>query len=273
MKKILVPCDFSSPSIEAFKFAVTIAEQSGGEIIVLHVVELPSVYGGRTILEFEKAYMDDQKAKADKRYQSMKEKYGMNVRKITGFVEFGGTVSCIRDAVSKRKADLVVMGTHGSSGIKEFVVGSNTEKIVRSSTVPVIAVKKSPGVIKEILFPLMPDLKQEDLVTKVKQLQTFFGARLNLLYVNTPENFKRDKDIQTMLSAFVKRYLLKDYAVHICNAFLEEEGITQFVMDHKTDLIAMRTHGRRGIAHFAMGSIAEDLVNHLKAPIWTYKVK
>ena len=80
----------------------------------------------------------------------------------------------IKKYIEDKKVDLVVMGTQGASGLKDFMVGSNAEKIVRSSTVPVISIKKIPKAIKQIVFPTRPDLEQEELAMHVKDLQSFF---------------------------------------------------------------------------------------------------
>lgn len=276
MKRILVPCDFSDPAVQAFKFAVDIAKESSGEVILLNVVELPVMHESVLMptLSFEEAFIKDMKAHAEKNFAKMKDKWAKEGPKVTSFVEFGGATPTIRDFVKDNKIDLMVMGTHGASGLKEFFVGSNTEKIVRTSEVPVIAIKSSVKIssIKNIVFPNTFGLEQEELTLKVKTLQNFFKATLHVLYVNTPSSFRRDIEVKKEMKAFAKRFMLKDYTLTIFNDYSEEEGLRNFVADTKADMVAMSTHGRRGINHLMSGSIAEDVVNHLTCPIWTYKI-
>jgi nucleotide-binding universal stress UspA family protein len=276
MKRILVPCDFSDPAVQAFKFAVDIAKESRGEVILLNVVELPVMHESVLMptLSFEEAFIKDMKAHAEKNFAKMKDKWAKEGPKVTSFVEFGGATPTIRDFVKDNKIDLMVMGTHGASGLKEFFVGSNTEKIVRTSEVPVIAIKGSVKIssIKNIVFPNTFGLEQEELTQKVKALQNFFKANLHVLYVNTPSTFRRDIEVKKEMKAFAKRFMLKDYTLTIFNDYSEEEGLRNFVADTKADMVAMSTHGRRGINHLMSGSIAEDVVNHLTCPIWTYKI-
>ena len=275
MKRILVPCDFSDPAVQAFKFAAEIARKSGGEVIVLNVIELPVMSDSVLMpsLSFEEAFIKDMKIHAEKNFAKMKAKWASDI-KLTALIEYGGTTSSIRDFVKDNKIDLVVMGTHGASGMKEFFIGSNTEKIVRTSPVPVISVKGNTKLssIKNIVFPNTLDLDQEDLTLKVKALQSFFGASLHVLYVNTPSRFRRDIEIKKEMKAFAKRFMLKDYTLTIFNDFTEEDGLQNFVAETKADIVAMATHGRRGLNHLMSGSIAEDAVNHLQCPIWTYKI-
>ncbi len=275
MKKILVPCDFSDPSVQAFKFAVDIAKESKGEIYLLNVVELPVLHDSVLMptLSFEEAFITDLKSSAEKNFKKMRDKWAPTGPKIHAFVEYGATSPTIRQFIEDQKIDLVVMGTHGASGVKEFLIGSNTEKIVRLSPVPVIAIKKPVKQIKEIVFPNVLSREQEDLTMKVKALQNFFKARLHLLYVNTPALFKRDSETREAMKAFAKRYMLKDFTINVYNDISEEEGVNNFSKEIKADMVAMGTHGRRGISHLMMGSVAEDIVNHLECPIWTYKAK
>ena len=276
MKRILVPCDFSDPAVQAFKFAVDIAKESNGEVMLLNVVELPVMHESVLMpaLSFEEAFIKDMKAHAEKNFKKMKDMWAKEGTKVSSFVEFGGATPTIREFISTKKIDLIIMGTHGVSGLKEFFVGSNTEKIVRTSNVPVISIKGSVkySSIKNIVFPNTLDIDQEELTLKVKALQHFFKASLHVLYVNTPSTFRRDSDVKMEMKAFAKRFLLKNYTLTIFNDYSEEEGLRNFIAETKSDMVAMATHGRRGINHLMSGSIAEDVVNHLTCPIWTYKI-
>jgi hypothetical protein len=167
------------------------------------------------------------------------------------------------------------MGSHGASGLREVFVGSNAEKIVRKSPIPVLVVKDFfKGSITDIVFPNTLDLDdQEDLVMKVKALQSFFKAKLHIVWINTPINFTSDYITIDRLIAFAKRFMLKDYSVHVFNHPDEEEGILRFSKMIKADMIAMGTHGRKGLAHILNGSLAEDIVNHTDKLIWSYKLQ
>lgn len=277
MKKILVPCDFSDPAVQAFKFAVDIANQSNGEIILLHVIELPVMHDTVLMptLNFEQAFLADMKANAEKNFTKMKSKWAKDGPKVTSFVEYGPITSTVDQFLKDKKVDLVVMGTKGASGFKEFLVGSNTEKIVRWSDVPVISVKKTikGSAVKNIVFPNALLVEEETLTMKVKDLQAFFKATLHVVYFNTPANFRRDTETRAKLQAFAKRYMLKNYTINVYNDLSEEAGLANFSHEVGADMIAMATHGRRGLNHLMSGSIAEDVVNHLDCSIWTYKTK
>jgi nucleotide-binding universal stress UspA family protein len=83
----------------------------------------------------------------------------------------------------------------------------------------------------------------------------------------------RDLETRQALQKFAKRYMFKDFTIHIFNDMDQEAGLTNFVKEIEADMVAMGTHGRKGLAHLMSGSIAEDVVNHIECPIWTFKTK
>jgi nucleotide-binding universal stress UspA family protein len=277
MKKILVPCDFSKPAINAFRFALDIAAQSKGTIHLLNVVELPIMHDTviMPVLNFEEQLLKDLKENAETRFKKITDKYNTGKVKVSVTTVFGSVSRMIQDYIKKESIDIVVMGSHGATGAREFFIGSNAEKMVRNSPVPVLVIKDYyKGPIKNIVFPNTLDTEnQEDLVMKVKALQNFFKAHLHIVWINTPLNFTSDSLTNERLEAFAKRFMLKDYTISVFNNTDEEKGILEFADSIKGDLIAMGTRGRKGIAHLINGSLAEDVVNHNKGLVWTYALQ
>jgi nucleotide-binding universal stress UspA family protein len=277
MKKILVPCDFSKPAINAFRFALDVAAQSKGTVYLLNVIELPVLHDTvvMPVLNFEEELLKELKEKAEKSFSKIQAKYSTEGVKVVGEVLFGTVSREIVEFVKREDIDLVLMGSHGSSGVREFIVGSNAEKIVRNSPVPVLVAKEySKGSVRNIVFPNTLETEhQEELTMKVKALQNFFKAHLHVVWINTPLNFSSDTQTLKRLEAFAKRYMLKDYSIHVFNHRDEEQGILEFTKMIKGDIIAMATHGRKGISHLLNGSLAEDVVNHTKGLVWTYSLK
>jgi nucleotide-binding universal stress UspA family protein len=278
MKKILVPCDFSKQAINAFRFALDVARQSGGEIYLLHVIEIPVLHDSvlMPVLSFEEALLKELKLKAEKEYGKLMKKYTVPEDRVTFALQFGTPARVAIQYIQEVGIDLVIMGTRGATGLKEFTVGSNAEKVVRNASVPVIAIKNYPklATIRNIVLPnTLHTERQEDLLLKVKALQHFFNAHLHIVWVNTPTNFTRDATTYKRLSTFAKRFLFKNYTAHVFNDVYEEDGIINFAHSINADLIAMGTHGFKGLAHVLTGSIAEDVVNHVDIPIWTYTLQ
>ncbi len=277
MKKILVPCDFSEAAIHAFRFALDVAAISNGTIHLLNVIELPAMPNTAftPVRSFGMPIMKEMGAKAQGNFEKMTTKYASGNVKVVRNVEFGVPSKIILNYVIKNSMDVIVIGSHGAGGLRDYFVGSNAEKIVRNSSVPVIVVKDIlNGPVKNIVFPNSLDThNQEDLVLKVKALQAFFKAHLHLVWINTPANFTPDTITLTRLATFAKRFSLKDFTISVFNHLTEEEGIIQYTNSINGDLIAMGTHGRKGLSHMMSGSTAEDVTSQGKSLIWTYLIK
>jgi nucleotide-binding universal stress UspA family protein len=274
MKKILVPCDFSVQARQAFHTALAIAEADPGEVHLLHVIEIPVLQDPLLlpVPAFEEGLFGELESKAREQFSRMAATAPAGVNVETK-VLYGVTASMIRHYIREFDITMVVMGTRGSTGIRELFVGSNTEKVVRQSPVPVMVVRNEVehDQIKDIVFPNSLDLeKQEDLVQHVKVIQAFYGAKLHIVWINTPSNFVSDKQTKQRMKAFVNRFMIDNYTLNIYNDIYEEMGIVNFAHEIKAGMLAMGTHGRRGLAHFFAGSVTEDVVNHIDLPIWTY---
>jgi nucleotide-binding universal stress UspA family protein len=277
MKKILVPCDFSAQSRNAFQTALSIAAAVSGEVHLLHVIEIPVLQDPllMPIPAFEEGLFGELQDKAKDEYAKMVQEVPADQVVVTKVV-YGVTSSMILDYARENHIDLIIMGTKGSSGIREMFVGSNTEKIVRQSPVPVLALKKDfkKDQIKKIVFPNSLDTeKQDNLVLQVKALQNFFDAKLHIVWINTPSNFAPDYKSQERLKTFVTRYMFSNCTTNIYNDLFEESGIVNFAHEVNADILVMGTHGRKGLSHIFAGSVTEDVVNHIDIPIWTLIAK
>ncbi len=275
MKKILVPCDFSEPSQEAFKFAVDLAKQNDSSVTVLKVIDIPILAYGASIdmpiYTFSPTLIKELAEDAKTSFEKMNKKWGKSSNNIKFSAISGPTFPMIQDFLTEGKFDLVVMGTHGATGLAEFFVGSNTEKVVRFSKVPVIAIRNAISIssIKNIVFATYLQYDQDDFVKELKALQKFLGAKLHILYLNTPSSFISDHE----LKKYADHYQFENYALAIRHNRNEPDGILSFADEIKADMLAMATHGRKGLSHFIRGSITEDVVNHAQLPIWTYRIK
>lgn len=271
MKKILVPCDFSATAMQAFRFAANIARRSKGEIVLLHIVELPVLrHGPVPINALEKSFLKKIKERVASDIEKMINNWGKGI-KVSFVLDHGEVNHMITRHIKKHKIDLIVMGTHGASGIREFFIGSNAEKIVRFSTVPVITVKKHfKNVIKNIVFATDLSALPKKTSERLKNLQKFFNADLHIVYINTPFDFKTDESLRPQITAFIKENgLSKNTSFTIFNDRDEVSGIRNFATRAKADLIALPTAAKKGLSHFLFGSVAEDVTNHIKCPMWT----
>lgn len=281
MKTILVPTDFSEQANNALDLAVQIARKSDANILVVNVIEGLRDFSFNTMGELEndmgeevfiiKKLIDQVKIRLsqiakDERYSDVK---------IETAVEMGNAFESISKVIADRHADLLVMGTKGTSGLEEVLIGSNTEKVVRYAKCPVITVKEKVSLdsIKNIVFASNLQDEQTALVKKLKVIQEITDATLHLVKVNTPNHFSTQRQMMKEFARFIKKHEISNASTSIYNEATEEDGILYFAEDLGACMIAMGTHGRTGILHLLSGSIAEDLVNHAQVPVWTLSQK
>lgn len=145
-KTILVPHDFSSCANHAAALARDVAKIHGARLILLHVAELPPMLGpGATVVPDEGGAPINVRDYAIRSSESHLEDLANRLRAdgvdVSGIAVTGNAASEIADAATREKADLIVMGTHGRTGLAHVVLGSVTEKVVRHSSVPVLTVR------------------------------------------------------------------------------------------------------------------------------------
>lgn len=277
MKNILVPVDFSQSSENALRVAAKLAKKNNAKILSLHVVELAeSLFGtGQFNVDNEEIVFFMKLAK--KKFQEFLDKDFLKGVDIDHDIEVGSTTFAINDIVEKNNIDLIVMGSQGVSGLEEVMIGSNTEKVVRHSEIPVLVVKKDikDFDFKKVLFATNFDLKNVKAYNKAKEFADSFGAQMKLVYINMPGNqFYSSSEIKDHMRKFLNEVEipLNNENVKIYNDYSIQEGVLNASRFEKFDLIAMPTHGRKGLSHFFNGSIGEDVVNHSDIPVITFKI-
>jgi nucleotide-binding universal stress UspA family protein len=274
MKKILIPTDFSQNAEYALKVAAQIAKKNNGEIILLHMLELPhqgsdALGSGTDIPEI----MFFKNAAIRKLEELMDEDY-LDGLKVSEIVQFELAFNGILKISQINNVDLIVMGSHGASGYKEMFIGSNAEKVVRNSEVPTLIIKKDEGEFDVNNFVFASDFNEEAKkpFEKAVEFANKFDATLHLVMINTPNNFKSTRVAEETMKNFLSGFDVSKVVTHIYNETNVEKGILNFADSINADLIGMSTHGRKGLSHFFNGSISEDLVNHAKLPVVTFKI-
>ena len=278
MKKILVPVDFSPKSEEALKVAAKIARKIGGEIYVLHIVDIPNseidVIEGNQVPKGPMAMMLFEAT--HHKFDDFLDKDYLDGIPVFEQVMTDSPVEGIADFAKKQHIDFIIMGSHGTSGLEEFFVGSNTEKVVRTSKIPVLVIKKPASAFKIDKVVIAGKFKGQNIkeFKKIMKFLSMFKPEIYLLRVNTISNFKSSKELDDIFEAFLKK--VPEYSnlkPVIYNDYTVQEGIFNFAEKVDADLIALATRGRQGIMHFLSDSIAENVVNAAKRNILTIKVE
>ena len=276
MKKILVPVDFSDQAQYACKVAATIAKKTNCEIILLHMLDIPSTSidpagggnlqgGAQSIYYLKGIHKEFEKFKALPFFDGLK---------IIESVRFHKAFEGVIEESKKKDVDLIVMGSQGATGLKGMLVGSNTEKVVRHSDIPVLVIKQDIEnfQINDMIFASDFGAESKANFQKVLNFTTIFKVKLHLLFINTLHNFEPTKKSKERLEAYVSDFTIEDYTLNIYNDTTIEEGILNFGKEINADLIGIYTHGRSGLSQLFNESISKELANHALRPVITFKV-
>lgn len=276
MKKILVPYDFSKVSEHALNFACQIADKANSDIILLNVIEHPTAdsfktLGMQNVDPMEQLYIKKMYETVQAKLNDVAVAANYSNDHIYTKIQLGNPFNTIIDQITEENVSLLVVGTEGAEGLNEYFVGSNAEKVVRKAACPVITIQDKCEIepIEKVVFASDFQHADEKFIGQVMDLQRNFNAQLNIVKINTPASFTSTRHDTKQMEDFVKKYKIENYTIEIYNYKNEEDGIILYAEDIKADMIALGTHQRKGVGHFLAGSIAEDVVNHSKFPVWT----
>lgn len=282
-RSILVPLDGSELAERALTVAASLAARLHSALCIVHVFrdrvidELPT-YGlaGETAHATAQAYV---LAAADR----IRAAHGGVV---TGHVLEGSAAGAIAAAVTSEGIDLIVMSSHGRTGASRFWLGSVTDAVIRSATVPVLMVRggKSGGASTElfehVLVPLDGSSLAETVIPHAIALARLNDANIHLLQVeeraedlrtsvwglaaHAPDDLPArlehaDRYLHTLIATFQPDWPPATVSAEARGGHRIGEAIAQVAIERGSDLIAMTTHGR-GASRVLIGSVADKVI-------------
>jgi nucleotide-binding universal stress UspA family protein len=275
MKKILVFTDFSEYSSFAAKAAVEIAKKIGAEILFLHCTDVPTHWLKMT--DANEALYQDVTEKVKKIHVhlnaliAISDKEGVVARHSIGYNRDTGHLA---DYLEENKIDFIVMGSRGADGFKEFFSGSNSQIVIRQSEVPVLVIKE-PFDASRMRFVFVSAFEPDVLLPfkNLVKLAELIDAKIDLLYVHFNNNRVHTWEIEKVMPIYKSIAANRLGSSNIVDALTLEEGIDTYCQNLDDAVVCMATHGRKGLARFLMGSLAEQVVNHVDIPVLTLHVQ
>jgi nucleotide-binding universal stress UspA family protein len=282
MKNILVPIDFSLCSTNAVNQAISIAQKTKAEIFFFHSINssvdwvnlkssVPTKKNNSYTTQLEQfPEIKKQINIAHKKLEELKQI--AKKKNISASVEIGFNKvhSDIISYATKKKIDLIVMGTTGAGGIKGVLIGSNTAKIIRLSDIPIltVGVNNKTETITNITY--VSDFEEESLnknIIEVKNFALNTKVKLNLLYINTPTFFESTRYSTKKIDTIILKYKLDKNCYTIYNDFTVEEGVCNHLHNNLDSIIAISTHKRKGFSRILYDNITELLLGKIQTPL------
>jgi nucleotide-binding universal stress UspA family protein len=178
----------------------------------------------------------------------------------------------IVSTAKKTKASMIIMGTHGVSGFREFFIGSNTFRVVHDAGCPVLSISramKKPG-FSNILVPFRDKPHSREKVDYAISIGQKYGASVHVLAVDTEDSKSKKKKLQLeadQIVRFVEEAGLKGTA-KVTGGLYHAEEIIRFAKKKKCDLIiSMADMDRMDVTEFIKGPYAQQIVNHSPIPV------
>ena len=283
--RILVPTDFSPPSDAALSYARLLAKTMDASLLLLHVTGTHSTLTRATV---------DPRDRVPAALRELRNRLTPDDRAphvVVSAVEAPDPAGQIVRTARSMEACLVVMGTHGRGGIARVLIGSVAETVVRTAPCPVFTangtLRASPKGFRRILVPTDFSTPSDAALDCARRLAAGLGASVHLLHVLpdvssgeiASELFVTEPPEARSMRLMDARDRLKHRITADDRATLRATSevilgspaqiIVDYAADNQFDLIVMGTHGRTGMAHLLVGSVAERVVRTAGCPVFT----
>lgn len=304
IKRILVPVDGSEGGQAALDHAIGLLDGHAAELLVTLAIEpIPLRLGAQVTLPGENVRMlaDEQRLIAEDRLAQLEgelRERGLAVRTLIGT---GAANDVILGAARKHTADMIVMATHARTGIAHALLGSIAEKVIRGAACPVLTVRRKPRrrsrreetamKIARILVPV--DFSRHSLKALAWAIDFAepFGAAIDLVHVVEPIAYATPADLyagmatqlgnllaeqrrsaRQQLDELAAKYAKRGVSlrIHLRDGIAYRE-IVDAAKQLNADLVVQATHGRTGLSHVLLGSVAERVVRTSECPVLTIR--
>lgn len=294
IREILATTDFSKESLAGVRYAVALAEKVGAAVALLHVVEFPPPTPMPGMRAVTLALQDSEIGKqARVRLKTLAKRESEGDLNLTPILRSGNSFYGITTTARERAADLIVIATHGYTGVNRVLLGSTAERVVRHAPCPVLTVparatkrrtgKMPPLDLKRILVPIDFSKTSETALPWAASLARESNAELILLHV--VQRFLSDYVFGRELMNETIAPLMKDSEARMkwmagdlsksaglrVSAMVRDgrpfEEICNAAQSLGADLIALTTHGYTGLRRVWLGSTAERVVRHARCPV------
>jgi nucleotide-binding universal stress UspA family protein len=277
--RILVPTDGSDAAARALDLAGAVADAHDAKLHVLYVADTNQP----SLSRIEGQVVDALETEGERIVREAGERVRGSGAGVTTDVVQGGVSRTILDYVDDRGIDLVVMGTRGEHDVERLLLGSVTERVVRTSPVPVLAVPPDsdrsypPG---RVLVGTDGSDGSDAALDEGIGIASHAGAALDVVTVieesllgidvrSASAAEERERRDEKLMASARERAAGADLSA--VETAIEEGGVvetlTDYSEDNDVDLIVVGTHGRTGIDRRLLGSVTEDLLRTASVPV------
>ena len=278
IKKILIPVDFSETSQRAIAHGAFMANLYRADLVLVHVIEKHfqqfSVVSRELLFQLPTDLVERIRTQLDEVAENIRNEFGVVITAIT---TEGTICEEIIAAAEAEKVDLIVMGTHGTSGLSEMFLGSNANKVVTLSACPVLTVQSSAERIgfSNLLLPIDNSPHSRQKVNTAIYLAKSYGSSITLLGLVEEGNQSEASKFKIKLdqtAEFIKKEGVPVVTEMRLNGNLGKNTLAA-ARELKSDLIVIMTDQDENFSESFLGSYAQQIVNHSRIPVLSIKPK
>ena len=268
MKKIIVAIDFLDCSLNALAHAVSIAAKAEADIEMVWVNQPDHPK------EIFKCDPEALLAEVEKRFKTLIKDHSAELGKgkLTYQIREGKVYREIVGSATEAKADLIIVGTHGSSGFEEFWIGSNANKIVSSVHRPIITIRGGIDIqrsLNKIVLPIDSTVETRQKLPFTSELAKIHDAEIFVLSIYTTKVAAVRYKVDTYTDQVIE--YLEEEGVRYTRDAIEADNLTKSTIGYAeridANLISIMTEQERTTANLWLGAFAQQMVNHSPFPV------
>lgn len=273
IKHILVPTDFSECADNALQTAIKLAKVHDAKITLLNIVEASYYQLNLDYNLTDLAVINDSVESSMKQLKAIADKI---IEKHKVEVNFEAVPGIINNAIYRRSSqlevDLIVMGTHGIRGIKEFILGSNTYGVVEIATCPVLVIPQQCHINKfeNVLFPVrdIPNaLEKYNFLRKIIRKNNTHLNVLGVGYANKPDNINPlIEQVNTLVFEVVDDEIASSVSFSVGRDNIADV-VLEVAQNIKADLIVITSKIDNTVSEMFLGTFAQRIINHSPIPV------
>jgi len=275
MKNILFPTDFSPNADNALNYAVEIARKIKGNLILFHAYSVQLIDPNMPAEIYLSAYQEEEKSAKEnletlskRLIESNKGDDGSSLFNIDTIVSQGLVVDEVLALSDEFKIDMIIMGTHGASGITEFILGSNTASVIERASIPVLAIPHNIDYsnINNIVYAYDDIMSGLPKFNRLLDFAKIYDSEITLLHIiesgkdTTELNKKEFEKIKGAVNyGKIRLELVKEENIL--------EGINDYVNSNNVDILAMTIKKRSLFDKIFSRSLTKKMAYHTKVPL------
>ncbi len=262
--KILVPLDFSENSIKALELAISLNGKDKGKIILVHCIDVIYDFAAQAAVAVDGLYRDSEEtmSRTVKKYEQPGITFETMIRE-------GRTSWTVAREAEDQKADLIVMGTQGKTGLEKNLLGSTAINLIKDSTVPVLVVPADADTsqINRMVLALEIANHEEKFLSRVKNLSEYLQLKLEFLHIETAGDFKEKISVMGLEKYLATQFPDLKTTVHQVAKESAIQGMEAFMEDNRNLILVMCHHNKTIWEQIFTKSKSIEMVSHSKVPL------